>query len=99
MSPELRLAELRLAEIHLRSEAQALGNLHGLTLAERQRIVRSFQRALRQLRERQALERQEGRLENVIRFFVGRHYGGYGGHDGHGEYSGGVGGNDAHGVA
>ena len=24
---------------------------------------------------------------------------GYGGHDGHGEYSGGVGGNDAHGVA
>ena len=58
MSPELRLAELRLAEIQLRSEAEALGNLHGLTLAERHRIVRSFERALRQLREQQALERR-----------------------------------------
>ena len=91
--------ELRLEEIRLRALAEALGNLPGLTPADRRCIVESFHRALIRLRERQALERQEGRLENVIRFFVGRHYGGYGGHDGHGEYSGGVGGNDAHGVA
>ena len=70
MSPELRLAELRLAEIHLRSEAQALGNLHGLTLAERQRIVRSFQRALQQLREQQALERQNPTENFVQRIFA-----------------------------
>ena len=58
MSPELRLEELRLAEIQLRSEAEALGNLLGWTLVERERIVGAFQRALRQLREQQALERQ-----------------------------------------
>ena len=70
MSPELRLAELRLAEIQLRSEAEALGNLHGLTLAERQRIVRSFQRALQQLREQQALERQNPTENFVQRIFA-----------------------------
>ena len=72
MSPELRLAELRLAEIHLRSEAQALGNLHGLTLAERQRIVRSFQRALQQLREQQALQQQALERQNPTENFVQR---------------------------
>ena len=66
--------ELRLAEIRLRSLAEALSNLPGLTPADRQCIVESFQRALRKLRERQALEQQEHRLKNVQRFFVGRHH-------------------------
>ena len=62
--------ELRLAEIRLRSLAEALGNLPGLAPADRRCIVESFQRALIRLRERQALERQEGRLENVRRYFL-----------------------------
>ena len=78
--------ELRLAEIRLRSLAGALGNLPGLTPADRQCIVESFQRALRRLREGQALEQpavggaggqqgpavggQEHRLENVQRFLL-----------------------------
>ena len=74
MSPELRLEEMRLADIQLRSEAEALGNLLGLTPADRRCIVESFQRALRRLRERQALEQQEHRLKNVQKFFVGRHH-------------------------
>ena len=57
--------ELRLAEIRLRSLAEALSNLPGLTPADRQCIVESFHRALRNLR---ALEQQELRLENVQRF-------------------------------
>ena len=61
--------ELRLEEIRLRALAEALGNLPGLTPADRQCIVESFQRALRKLRERQALEQQEHRLKNVQRFF------------------------------
>ena len=65
MSAELRLEELRLAETQLRSEAEALGNLPGWTLAERERIVRAFQRALRQLREQQALERQNPAEKHV----------------------------------
>ena len=69
MSPELRLEELRLAEI-LRSEAEALGNLPGLTLADRQCIVESFHKAVRKLRERHALEQQEHRLENVQIFLL-----------------------------
>ena len=62
--------ELRLEEIRLRALAEALGNLPGLTPADRRCIVESFHRALIRLRERQALERQEGRLENVRRYFL-----------------------------
>ena len=62
--------ELRLEEIRLRALAEALGNLPGLTPADRRCIVESFHRALIRLRQRQALERQDGRLENVISFFL-----------------------------
>ena len=60
----------RLAEIRLRSLAEALGNLHGLTPADRRCIVESFQRALRKLREVQALERQDPAENLVQRFYL-----------------------------
>ena len=60
--------ELQIAEIRLRSLAEALGNLPGLTPADRRCIVESFQRALRKLREVQALERQDP-AENLVQSF------------------------------